>query len=128
MTRTGNKVCIIAVALIILTGAIGAAITSESLNPRVRQKRRNQCLNNLNIIHSTVISAALAGSYARGDTIPVKRITEYLKNGEIPLCPSGGRHTIPPVGDIPVCSHNGNIMDREGLLKSAQESAIPEAR
>jgi len=115
--------------VIFLTVAIVVLAFSESFNPALRSRRRNQCLNNLKIIHSTVISAALEGSYYRGDVVPLKQIAGYLKENQIPVCLSGGRYTIPPVGGHPACSYHGDVLKQEGLLKEPlgpKESAIRE--
>jgi hypothetical protein len=126
-TRTTTKKKWLGV--IFLTAAIIVLALSESFNPVLRHRRRNQCLNNLHIIHSTVISAALEGSYYRGDVIPLERITDSLKKNRIPYCPSGGHYTVPPVGGRPVCSYHGDIFGQEGLVIEAlslKGAAIPE--
>ena len=102
---------------------------SESLNPWLRGKRRRECLNNLKILHSVVISVALENRYHRGDAIPTNRLVGYLKDNRLPVCPSGGSYTIPPVGGHSVCSSHGDIFAQEGLLDGPpgrKESAIPE--
>lgn len=119
----------ISIAALLLAAVIAVLFFSESLNPWVRGNRRNGCLNNLKIIHSVVISVALESRYYRGDAIPTNRLAGYLKDNRIPVCPSGGRYTIPLVGGHSVCSHHGDIFDQEGLLKgppSFKESAIRE--
>jgi hypothetical protein len=127
--RIANKKSWISIAVLLLAAVIAVLFFSESLNPWVWGKRRRECLNNLKILHSVVISVALENRYHRGDAIPTNRLVGYLKDNRIPVCPSGGRYTIPPVGGHPVCSSHGDVFAQEGLLDGPpglKESAISE--
>lgn len=66
------------------------------------------CRNNLRQINGAIEQFALENRRKTGDTAPAEQIALYLKENEIPQCPSGGIYTIPRVGDLPTCSIQGH--------------------
>src|SRR5437867_9578757 len=94
-----------------------ATVAVFALIPRLREQRRIGCLNNLRQIDSAIINMAIQGGYQRGAVLPPEKFAWCLIDARIPLCPSGGRYAIPPVGGHTVCSYHGDLLAQDGWLK-----------
>lgn len=69
---------------------------------------RNDCINNLRQIHSASHSWGLSQGKERGAEIDLQEISAYIKDG-FPVCLSGGKYTVPPLGLSPSCSVHGKL-------------------
>jgi hypothetical protein len=123
MKSPKQKTMIRVVSLVVLFAvAIGFSM-------RQREMHKRTCANNLNQIYSATLSLALEGALYRGDTIPESKIAEILVGDRIPVCPSGGHYSIPPIGQHPVCSFHGDPFAAGGIFSgppTAKELAIRE--
>ena len=64
----------------------------------------NACINSLRLIDGAKQQWALENN-KRAEAIPTTQdLTPYLKDNVLPACPSGGKHTIGAVNDLPTCS------------------------
>lgn len=84
-----------------------AVLTSKRL-------KYEKCLDNLRVIDAAMVSCAMANNYHTGDKTSHKLVLEFLKDGALPKCPSGGIYTIPLVGDFPECSVHRGILEKGG--------------
>ena len=74
--------------------------------------QRSACINNMRMLDSAKVQAALAHHYRDNATVPESEVSEYLKQGVSGLvCPKGGRYTINPLGQDPACSEHGALSD-----------------
>ena len=119
MTLNARKGLLLITALVVVAAAIFAVI------PRLRDRRRMECLNNLRQIDGAIINVALERKYYRGDTIPEQQWTWCLRDGRIPLCPSGGHYIIPAVGGRPACSYHGDPFAPGGELYGPPGNLLP---
>ena len=114
-TRTGKARWM--VTLLVL----GITVGSILLISNVRKVRDlNTCLNNMRHITAGIWATGLAKGVSNGAVVPVEEVVPYLKNG-LPKCPSGGRYTIPVMGDEARCSMHGALKDFE----KAQNASTP---
>ena len=81
------------------------------------KSNKNECLNNLRIIHSGMTSAAMEMNLPKGASIPIKLVARYQKGGVLPVCPSGGEYIIPPCGKNPKCSYHGDLLKNKGVTQ-----------
>ena len=65
---------------------------------------KNACINNLRQIDGAKEQYALENQLKAGSAVTPEQIGEYIKGGVVPKCPGGGKYTIGPVGEEPVCS------------------------
>lgn len=72
--------------------------------------KANVCANNLQQIESAKYQWALANKKMTGAVPTWDDLRPYLKNGEIPQCPSGGSYTLNPVGKSAECSIPGHVL------------------
>jgi hypothetical protein len=70
----------------------------------------NACINNLRLIDAAKNQWALEGSKKPGDVPTAQDLKPYLKNGTLPVCPSGGIYTIGAVSNVPTCSISGHML------------------
>lgn len=84
--------------------------------------RRKTCRDNLGIIMCATESTALELRLHQGDQVPVDHIVLFMKDGKLPVCPSGAQYLVPPIGFRPTCPVHGD------LLKNVPVSAGGEIR
>jgi chromosome segregation ATPase len=71
---------------------------------------RNACINNLRLIDAAKQQWALEKNKP-ADAIPtVQDLLPYFKDGNFPVCPSGGTYVINAVGELPACSVPGHVL------------------
>ena len=70
----------------------------------------NTCINNLRMIDGAKQQWALERQKTP-DAIPQPQdLLPYLLNGQMPLCPGGGRYTLNAVSNAPMCSLPGHML------------------
>jgi len=95
------------------------------------QLQRNVCLNNLRILDAGAESWGLVRGKSYGDEVDVREVCDYIKGGTLPVCPSGGKYTVPPLGWSPYCTMHGALFPgkteyskwRKTPSRSVQQSA-----
>ena len=71
---------------------------------------RSACIANLKLIDVAKLQWALINNKTE-DAIPTMQdLQPYLKDGLVPVCPSGGTYTINSVGQAPTCSVPGHVL------------------
>lgn len=81
------------------------AITLPSIRPARSTARRNSCIANLKILAEAKRSwAALTKPESTVAAQPAD-LAPYLKQGQLPVCPTGGTYTLGAVNEPPRCSH-----------------------
>jgi len=97
------------IAAVALTTA--AAVACRFVPKFIAHDRRCCCLANLKQIDGAIVSVSLENRLFVGDPAPLGRVAEVLKGGRLPNCPSGGQYVIGLIGDMPVCSYHGNLLN-----------------
>ena len=80
------------------------------LNAR-ENSRRNACIGNMCQIDSAKEQWAMANNKSDGAIVTMEDLVgpdKYMRN--TPVCPSGGRYTVNPVGTCPICTKHGDIL------------------
>jgi hypothetical protein len=98
--------------MFVLAGIVSAAI------PSYRQAREesllNRCQDNLRQIDAAIDSCAVTYQWQPGgkidDPVNIRRIIEHIKGIKMPICPSGGKYSIPVLGKNPSCSVHGELI------------------
>ena len=87
----------------VLSEAVADATNTAAI---IAQKN---CLNNLRLIDDA--KQAWATENGEPDNAVPKRadLLPYLKGGEFPVCPSGGKYSINAVNELPTCSFPGHV-------------------
>lgn len=82
---------------------------------QILQARQNQatvgvCINNLRLIDGA--KQQWATEHQKGpDAVPLpQEIVPYFPNGQMPMCPGGGRYTLNAVNKAPTCSIPGHVL------------------
>ena len=92
-------------ALGLISTALLLAIALPSIRPARPMAERNTCIANLKIISEAKRSwAALTKPEASVAAQPAD-LAGYLRQGLIPVCPTGGTYTLGAVNELPRCSH-----------------------
>lgn len=85
--------------------ALFLAIALPSLVPARPIAQRNSCIANLKILAEAKRSwVAMTKPEQTVATKPVD-LAPYLKQGQMPICPTGGTYTLGAVNEPPRCSH-----------------------
>ena len=71
--------------------------------------QRNACINNLRQIDGATEQWALEKRKDVGTTVTEADVTPYIRDG-FPICPTGGRYTIGPVGKPPTCTQPRHVL------------------
>jgi hypothetical protein len=99
--------------------AIGSIVAILTFMPSCRNEQKksmsNVCLNNLRLIASAIESWVLESGKNIGDTVDIAAVSDYMKGATLPVCPSGGKYDIPPVGKRPTCSIHGDLLEENGF-------------
>ncbi|MBM4164862.1 MAG: hypothetical protein FJ222_10555 [Lentisphaerae bacterium] len=91
-----------------LITTMGSAIAIPNLM-RARAVTRNySCINNLRMLDSAKEQWALEADKPVGAEVVEKEVLQYIKGATLPVCPQGGRYTLGPIGQPPVCSYPGH--------------------
>jgi hypothetical protein len=72
------------------------------------QASGNACVNNLRQLDAAKEQWALAEGVSDGEVNEAGAL-EYIKGGEMPVCPQGGVYTLNPLGTDPECSVHGSL-------------------
>jgi GYF domain 2 len=108
-------VCIIPVLGILSAIAIPNFIKAREIS------QRNACYNNLRQIEMWKDQATLANGYPKGKKFTEEDLSPYLSKGVSGLrCPRGGKYTLNPIGEEPVCSEHGSWED-DSRVRRARE-------
>jgi ABC-type transport system involved in multi-copper enzyme maturation permease subunit len=105
IARRGSTISRKAKALIVLP--LGIGIFTLVVFPNFIRARSvssaNPCLNNLRQIDAAKQEWALENGKTNG-VVTANQLTNYLYDGIMPKCPSGGEYTIGKIGEPPTCS------------------------
>jgi RNA polymerase sigma factor (sigma-70 family) len=71
----------------------------------------NACINNLRQIDGATEQFALENKRKFGADVSAEEISAYLRENELPRCPSGGTYTLGLVGGNPFCSIPGHSIE-----------------
>jgi len=95
--------------------AIGILAYFFILNPfNIRFNKKadlQQCVLNLNMIDGAKEQHAMRSSYGEGSILPEWPVLQFCVDRKLPVCPSGGKYSLNPLGVRPVCSFHGDILD-----------------
>lgn len=87
---------------------LGSALHMGNLyGQRLAEKRRDDCFRNMMILSAVEEACSLTVKASRGQTLPMKEMLPFLKEGVMPRCPSGGQYAPVVVGQFPKCSRHG---------------------
>ena len=87
-----------------------AAIAIPSFMKARTTSVQNACINNLRMIDAAKEQWALENNKAAGQAVDAKDIVDYLKGGQIPVCPQGGTYKLNPIGNNPECNIPGHAL------------------
>jgi dsDNA-specific endonuclease/ATPase MutS2 len=74
--------------------------------------QQNACINNLRQLDAAKQQWALEHNKT-AETIPSAHdLAPYLKDGVLPICPSGGAYALNAVNQVPTCSIQGHAISR----------------
>ena len=82
----------------------------------IKHRHAKICEMNQDQLYSAALSVALETKKRYGDVILNNSFAWIFPNGRIPTCPSGGSYTMNRFGDVPVCSHHGDLLKLSGPL------------
>jgi hypothetical protein len=71
---------------------------------------KKTCLHNLRLIDDAKQQWAVDNKKPDSAVPSEKNLSPYLKNGVLPVCPSGGIYLINAVGELPTCSVTGHAL------------------
>lgn len=95
--------------------AIGILAYFFVLNPfNIRFNKKadlQQCVQNLRMIDGAKEQHAMRSSYCDGLLLPEWPVLQFCVDRKLPVCPSGGKYSLNPLGVRPVCSFHGDILD-----------------
>jgi DNA repair exonuclease SbcCD ATPase subunit len=78
--------------------------------PTQAESDRNTCINNLRQIDAAKQQWALEKNKS-ADAVPTAQdLMPYFKDGNFPICPSGGTYSINAVDELPACSVPGHVL------------------
>ena len=109
-----------AVALLLAVVGVGLSVWLTA------RAHRNVCLNNLRQIDAASDSWGAVVNGKRGDPVDANAISQYMKGGTLPVCPSGGKYTVPPLGQNVTCSMHGDMLGPDDFPHK-WEDGYPEA-
>jgi prepilin-type N-terminal cleavage/methylation domain-containing protein len=100
------------VEIMIVVAIIGllAAIAIPSFVKARADSQAKACVNNLRIMDAAKEQAAMEYKWASNATVTGAAITnclQYVKGGNMPVCPGGGTYTWGNIGVTPSCSIAG---------------------
>ncbi len=86
------------------------AASTKAMDTSAAIIARKTCLNNLRLIDDA--KQQWATDFGKPDSaVPTEKdLAPYLKNGVLPVCPSGGIYLINAVGELPTCSIPGHVL------------------
>src|SRR5689334_21344512 len=67
----------------------------------------SSCINNLRQIDGAKDQWAIENEMTNGANPDTNAVFQYIKGGQMPLCPDGGVYSLNPVGTNPTCSIGG---------------------
>ncbi|HIL70538.1 MAG TPA: hypothetical protein EYG38_11900 [Verrucomicrobia bacterium] len=76
------------------------------VKPRGPHSERRSCLANLKQMDGAKEQWALENKKPAGSPVVghESEITKFLRGGDLPLCPDGGKYSLEPIGANPECS------------------------
>ncbi|MCD6051291.1 MAG: hypothetical protein K0Q55_2695 [Verrucomicrobia bacterium] len=77
---------------------------------RIRYKTRNYCIANLKQMDGAAQQWALENKLTDADSIHPSETAQYLKSGQFPICPHGGKYWFNIVSNPPYCTVNGHTL------------------
>ena len=109
------------ILLAVMAVVIGLAAGVLSVLHQRSVRDRNLCLNGMRMITAAVDATGLEKGLSTGAKVAADDFVGYLKVGRLPECPSGGKYTIPAVGEEAKCSVHGALKD----IDEAQHATAP---
>lgn len=103
MAITGLVLGYIGLALSVVAGLL-IAISIPSFMRIKRESERSICRNNLSMINDAKYMVALEENYSMGDLVSEDELIRHIDGGSMPVCPSGGRYIIKPLGEEDICT------------------------
>jgi hypothetical protein len=103
MAISGLVLGYIGLALSVLVGLL-IAVSIPSFQKIRRESERSMCRNNLRMIRDVKWQVALNKDYREGDYVREDELIQFLEGGSMPVCPSGGRYIIRPLGEDDICT------------------------
>jgi len=89
-----------------------AAIAIPSFVKARNLTQQSACVINMRQISTAKECAAMEKKYVNGTAVSEEDLSKWLRKGFSGLtCPKGGRYTINPIGQDPVCSEHGALSD-----------------
>lgn len=117
--------CLIAIpALMTVVAIVGllAAIAIPSFVKARTTSQLNACINNMRMIDAAKEQAGLEHGYRVGDAVPESEVSPYLRGGlKGTVCPAGGRYTLNPLGEDPVCSKHGSLSEADASRRGGYQ-------
>jgi hypothetical protein len=105
----GRKQLLLVLVAFSLLGLIVATVIPSSIDlhghgPFTQRKR---CCNNMRWIDNAKEQFVSLHQATNGTLVSEGEITQFMKGGIFPKCPSGGKYEINPIDVDPVCSFHG---------------------
>lgn len=76
----------------------------------IRYRTRNSCIASLKQIDGAAQQWALENKLTDADTVKPLEAAQYLKNGQLPTCPHGGKYWFNVVSNPPYCTIIGHSL------------------
>lgn len=109
--KSGQRSGEILAGIYMIPIAIMTAMTAGEDKDISRADQREECIKNLKIIAAAKQLWALQNDCKKGELVDQRELVQFFKSGMFPMCPSGGRYEIGPVGTAPSCNIDGHHTD-----------------